>query len=158
MVGMRRSPLAGTLLLSALLLTACGGDDVDPKVAYVEQATGVCDEAQRAFEALATPTTPEGFAPYADELVGILETAQTELSGLTPPPEDEAELKSKVLDPFAEVVEQGKAFAGDVEAAGTDQAALLALISQRPSAAAVDTEYLRTYGLPTCADAIEQAG
>ena len=158
MVGMRRSPLAGTLLLSALLLTACGGDDVDPKVAYVEQATGVCDEAQRAFEALATPTTPEGFAPYADELVGILETAQTELAGLTPPPDDEAELREKVLDPFAEVVEQGKAFAGDVEAAGTDQAALLALISQRPSAAAVDTEYLRTYGLPTCADAIEQAG
>jgi hypothetical protein len=110
---MRRSPLAGTLLISALLLTACGGDEVDPKVAYVEQATGVCDEA---------------------------------------------ELREKVLDPFAEVVEQGKAFAGDVEAAGTDQAALLALISQRPSAAAVDTEYLRTYGLPTCADAIEQAG
>jgi hypothetical protein len=150
-------PLLSPLLATALLLTACG-DDVDPKVAYVEQATGVCDEAQRAFEALATPTTPEGFAPYANDLVGILETAQTELSGLTPPPDDEAELREKVLDPFADVVEQGKAFAGEVEAAGTDQAKLLGLISQRPSAAGVDTEYLRTYGLPTCADAIEQAG
>jgi hypothetical protein len=159
---MRRSPLAGpvlgTLLTSTLLLAGCGGDEVDPKVAYVEQATGVCDEAQRAFEALATPTTPEGFAPYANDLVGILETAQTELTGLTPPPDDRAELESRVLEPFGEVVEEGKAFAEEVEAAGTDQAKLLALIGQQPSAAGVDTEYLRTYGLPTCADAIEQAG
>ena len=158
MGGMRRTTVLGTLLTTALLLAGCGGDEVDPKVAYVEQATGVCDEAQRAFEALATPTTPEGFAPYADELVGILETAQTELAGLTPPREDEAELEEKVLDPFADVVEQGKVFADDVEAAGTDQAALLWLLGQRPSAAGVDTEYLRSYGLPTCADAIEQAG
>ena len=155
---MRRAPVLCALLSTAALLTACGGDEVDPKVAYVEQATGVCDEAQRAFEALPTPTTPQGFAPYADELVGILETAQTELSGLTPPEEDEAELRSRVLDPFADVVEEGKAFAADVEAAGTDQAALLGLLAERPSAAGVDTEYLREYGLPTCADAIEAAG
>jgi hypothetical protein len=155
---MRRAPVLCTLLSTAVLLSGCGGDEVDPKVAYVEQATGICDEAQRAFEALQTPTTPEGFAPYANELVGILETAQTELSGLTPPPDDEAELKSKVLDPFADVVEQGKAFAGEVEAAGTDQNKLLALLPQRPSAAAVDKKFLREYGLPACADAIEQAG
>jgi len=155
---MRRASFLGTLLTSALLLAGCGGEEVDPKVAYVEQATGICDEAQRAFEELPTPTTPQGFAPYANELVGILETAQTELSGLTPPPDDEAELKTKVLDPFADVVKQGQAFAGEVEAAGTDQAKLLGLLSQRPSAAGVDTEYLREYGLPTCADAIEQAG
>jgi hypothetical protein len=155
---MRRASVLCTLLSTALLLTGCGGDEVDPKVAYVEQASGICDEAQRAFEALPQPTTPEGFAPYANELAGILDTAQTELSGLTPPPDDEAELKSKVLDPFADVVEQGKAFAGEVEAAGTDQATLLGLLAQRPTAAGVDTEYLRTYGLPTCADAIEQAG
>jgi hypothetical protein len=155
---MRRAPVLGTVLVSVLLLSGCGGEEVDPKVAYVEQATGICDEAQRAFEALPTPTTPEGFAPYAKELVGILETAETELSGLTPPPDDEAELESKVLEPFADVVEQGKTFAGDVEAAGTDQAKLLGLLAQRPSAAGVDTEFLRTYGLPTCADAIEQAG
>ena len=155
---MRRAPVLCALLSTAALLTACGGDEVDPKVAYVEQATGVCDEAQRAFEALPTPTTPQGFAPYADELVGILETAQTELSGLSPPEEDEAELRDRVLDPFADVVEEGKAFAADVEAAGTDQAALLGLLAERPSAAGVDTEYLREYGLPTCADAIEAAG
>ena len=81
---MRRTESTGrvlcALLSTAVLLTGCGGEEVDPKVAYVEQATGVCDEAQRAFEALPTPTTPEGFAPYANDLVGILETAQTELS------------------------------------------------------------------------------
>ena len=155
---MRRALVLCTLTATALLLSGCGGEEVDPKVAYVEQATGICDEAQRAFEALPTPTTPDGFAPYANELVGILETAETELSGLTPPPDDEAELESKVLEPFADVVEQGKTFAGEVEAAGTDQAKLLGLLAQRPSAAGVDTEFLRTYGLPTCADAIEQAG
>ena len=149
------------LLLSvALVLPACGPaeQEVDPQVAYVEQATEICREAEASFDQLQVPSTPEGFAPYAQELVGILETAQSELSGLTPPEDDRAELEERVLDPFEQVVSEARGYADQVEAAGTDQAALLGLLSQRPTADAVDTEYLREYGLPTCADAIERAG
>lgn len=149
------------LLLSvALLLPACGPpeQEVDPQVAYVEQATEICQRTEDSLEELEVPSTPEGFAPYTREVVDILETAQSDLSELTPPEDDRAELEERVLDPFEQVVAEAQTYADRVEAAGTNQVALLALLPERPTADAVDTEFLREYGLPTCADAIEQAG
>lgn len=146
------------LVLSGLLLvTACGGGD-DAKAAYVEQASAVCSDAQADFEALTVPTTPEGFAPYADQLVEVVAGAEGELSGLTPPEEDAAELEAKVLGPLAALVEEGQNYAEQVRAAGDDQTKLLSLLSKRPSVQGIDTEYLRSYGLEVCADALEGAG
>ena len=145
------------LLSTVLLLAACGGGE-DEKAAYVESASGVCSGAVKEFEGLKVPTTPDGFAPYAEELVGILEAAQQELAGLTPPEDDQAELEDKVLEPFAALVQEGKAYAAEVRKAGTDQSKLLTLLSQRPTAKDIDTEYLRSYGLESCAEAVERAG
>lgn len=145
------------LLSTALLLTACGGGD-DARAAYVEDATAVCEEAKTEFEALTVPTSPEGFAPYADQVVGIVEKAAAELGTLMAPEEDRAELQERVLDPLGGLVEEGRTYAEQVRAAGEDQAKLLSLLSQRPSAADVDTEFLRSYGLEECADAVEAAG
>ena len=153
-----------------LVLTACsagdgtdGDGDAAPsaeevKQIYVEQATDVCERADAEFSALPQPTTPAAFAPYVQETVRIAETAQRDLSALSPPEPDRAELESKVLDPFAALVEDGKAFAAKVVAAGTDQAKLLPLLSQRPTSAGIDLEHLRSYGLDVCADAITKAG
>ena len=145
------------LLSSVLLLTACGGGDV-AMAAYVDQAEQICERAQSEFEALEVPRTAEGFAPYADQLVEVAEQAQNDLEALTPPEDDREELQERVLTPFAGVVEEGKAFAEKVRAAGTDQSKLLPLLSQRPTTDEIDIEYLRSYGLDTCADAIESAG
>ena len=145
------------LLSTVLLLAACGGGE-DEKAAYVESATSVCSDAVTSFEGLTVPTTPDGFAPYAEELVGILEGAQEDLAGLTPPEDDRAELEDKVLEPFAELVEEGKAYTEEVRKAGTDQSKLLTLLSKRPTAKDIDTEYLRSYGLDSCAEAVEKAG
>lgn len=139
----------------ALTLTACGSDDADAKAAYVEQATGVCERAQQEFSKLAAPTTPAGIGAFADSTVAIAEKAQRDLAALTPPEDDRADLKAKVLDPYAALVVQAKDFAGKVKAAGSDQAALLPLLSQRPTTGDIDLEYLRSYGLGTCADAID---
>ena len=144
------------LLSTALLLAACGGDDA--KAAYVERASAICEDTAQEIEALKFPAKPEEFAPYADSLVGVVEKAQTELTGLTPPEEDRAQLEDKVLDPLADLVEQGRAFAAKVRAAGTDQKKLLPLLTQRPTTEAIDTEFLREYGLEDCADAVEKAG
>ena len=145
------------LLSTALLLTACGGGD-DAKAAYVEDATAICEEAKTEFEALKVPTSPEGFAPYADQVVGIVEKAEAELGTLMPPEDDRAELQDRVLDPLNDLVAEGRTYAEQVRDAGQDQAKLLTLLSKRPSAADIDTEYLRSYGLEECADAIEAAG
>ena len=45
-----------------------------------------------------------------------------------------------------------------MRAAGTDQAKLLSLLSQRPTAEGIDVEFLRGYGLSSCAEAVELAG
>lgn len=146
------------LLLTGLaLLTACGGGN-DAKAAYVERAEAVCERAQQDVEALTPPTTGAGFAPYAEQLVAIVEQAQQDLAALTPPEDDRAELQERVLTPLAEVVDQGREFAAKVRAAGSNQLQLLPLLSQRPTTDAIDTDFLRDYGLDTCAEAVEAAG
>jgi len=142
------------LLSTVLLLTACGGDDA--KEAFVRDATQICERAAADSEALKTPSTPAEFAPYADSLVRIAEQAQQDLTELELPEADREDLQSRVLDPFADVVEEGRAFADKVRAAGEDQAKLLPLLSQVPDAGEVDLEYLRDYGLGTCADVISR--
>lgn len=143
------------LLSGALLLTACGGGE-DDKKQYVTDATAVCEKAAAESEELTVPTTPEGFADYAGELVAIAEDAQADLAELEPPADDKDELEKRVLDPFADVVEEGRQFAQKVEDAGGDQSKLLPLLSQLPDAGEVDLQYLRDYGLETCADLIDQ--
>ena len=153
---MRRGLLLTTALLTpALLLTACGGGE-DEKAAYVKDATAICEQAAKESEALKTPASAAEFSPYADGIVRIAEQAQEDLAALEPPADDREELESKVLDPFADVVEEGRQFAAKVKAAGADQAKLLPLLSEVPDAGDVDLEYLRDYGLDTCADVISQ--
>ena len=158
--------LAAPLTALVLLVSACsGGDDAaapeeaDPKQAYVEQASEICSSADEEFVALGgTPTTPQEYGPYVQESVGIADRASSRLAELTPPADDRADLESKVLTPLAELVEQGKAWSAQVTAAGTDQAALLGLLGSRPTSAGIDKEYLREYGLTTCADAVSKLG
>jgi hypothetical protein len=145
----------GLLLTTALLLTACGGGD-DAKAAYVEDASAICDKAAEQSKALKRPTSAVEFSPYADSIVRIAKQAQQALAELEPPADGREDLETKVLDPFAAVVEEGEAFAEKVRAAGQDQAKLLPLLSQVPDAGDVDLEYLRSYGLDTCADVISQ--
>lgn len=145
------------LLCTILLLPACGGGE-DEKAAYVDRATEICTTAVEQFEGLAVPTAPADFGAYVDELVDVVERAQADLTQLPPPEEDREELQERVLQPLGELVAEGRDFADRVRAAGTDQAKLLPLLSQRPSTDEIDIEFLRSYGLDSCADAVEQAG
>lgn len=146
------------LLLSTVwLLAACGGGE-DAQAAFVTDANAVCADASTQRDALEAPSAAADFAPYADGLVEIAEEAQTELAALELPEADAEQLRTRVLEPFADVVDEGRAFAADVRAAGEDQAELLPLLAQVPDAGEVDLEYLRSYGLETCADVIDVTG
>lgn len=125
---------------------------------YVEQASEICERADAQFGEIPPPTTPDQFAPAVQETVRVAEEAQRELSELSPPERDRAELEERVLDPFAALVEEGRDYADRVEVAGDDQAQLLALLAERPTTEGIDLDYLRSYGLEVCADAIAQTG
>ena len=142
------------LLSTVVLLTACGGGE--EKEAFVKSATEICQEADEQTEALKAPASPGEFAPYADKVVAIAEQAQRDLSELELPSGDREELENKVLEPFADVVEEGRQFAKKVRDAGQDQSKLLPLLSEVPDSGEVDLEYLRSYGLDACADVIAQ--
>jgi glucose/arabinose dehydrogenase len=154
----RRPRLLPVLLVLALSACSGSGQQEDARQAFVERASEICTEADEQFHALPQPTTPEQFGPYVDQTMTIAEQAQAELSALTLPEQDRAELERKVLEPFATLVQDGRAFAERVAAAGTDQSALLALLSERPTSAGIDKEFLTSYDLPACADAISQVG
>jgi len=143
------------LLSTALLLTACGGGE-DDKAAFVEAATAVCEKASTDSKALKPPASPAEFAPYAESIVQIAEQVQQDLETLELPEADREDLESRVIEPFADVVAEGQAFAEKVKAAGEDQGKLLPLLNQVPDSGEVDLEYLREYGLETCADVISQ--
>lgn len=141
------------------VLAACGGGGGgggdEAKGAYVAAAAGVCASAQKDSAALTRPTKPIDLAPAANRTVAIAKRAQEALAALTPPPQDAAELRTRVLDPFAALVRRGQAYAAQVTAAGTDQAKLLPLLGQQPTAQGVDLDFLRSYGLGVCADLLD---
>ncbi|MDQ3611853.1 MAG: hypothetical protein M4D85_09675 [Actinomycetota bacterium] len=136
----------------ALVLSACGGD---PKEDFVEDATAICRQARTDVAAIPAPTSAAGFASFAEQLVTIGTKAQEDLAALTPPEEDRAELQTRVLDPFAVLVEEGRVFTDKLKAAGSDGAKISALIAERPTTGDIDLEYLRNYGLPDCADSLD---
>lgn len=142
------------LLPLLLVLPACGGGADEEKQAYVQQATAVCDRALEARTGLTPPQTAEDFAPYADAVVVVAKDANTELQALTPPEEDAAELRAKFLQPLDALVVEAESFAQQVRAAGTDQAKLLGLAGQVPTGEAIDREYLSSYGLDSCVQAL----
>jgi hypothetical protein len=143
------------LLVLPLLLAGCGGGDDDAKADYVAAASAVCERGEAEADALTAPTGTEGLADYADEVVRIADAVREDLEALEPPEDDAEELRTRVLEPFADVVEQGRSFAEQVRAAGDDTAKLLPLLSEAPDAGEVDVEYLREYGLDACAEAVE---
>ena len=150
----------------SLALAACGGGggdrpdaaEVDPKTAYVKAASQVCRDADAQFARLTPPTAPTEFGPYVTQTVQIAESVQADLAALTPPERDRADLERKVLQPFAALVASGKEFSARVTAAGADEAQLLPLLAERPTSTAIDKEYLRSYGLKSCADAVSRVG
>ncbi len=141
----------------ALAVSACGGGSDDPKTAYVDKANAICSDADDDFAKVEQPTSVTTLVPFAERTLAIVRNAQRELAALTPPEADRAELETKALTPFAALVAEGESYVQKLKDANGDQATLLPLLSQRPDASSIDLDFLRAYGLGTCADAIDLA-
>jgi len=153
-------PRAVLPLLTALVLGGCtggaspAGGGPDPKPAYVARVSALCDKVKADADALPRPATAEAVAPFADALVAIAGRTSDALATIEPPPADRDELRAKVIDPFAALVADGRAYAAKVRAAGSDSTRLLQLLGERPGTGALDVAFLRSYGLSSCANAL----
>lgn len=155
---MRRLLLVLPLVLG---VPACSDDGAgqtpapDQREEFVAAAERICSDANDEVAAVATPTTVDTVAPYAEQVVGVLDRTVAELSALELP-EDDAELTEKVLDPLRADALTARDYAAQVRAAADagDSAALLDLVAALPNTTA-DLAFMRSYGLTQCAAAAD---
>lgn len=156
---MRRLLLVLPLLLG---VPACSDDGAnqaaapDQREEFVAAAERICSDANDEVAAIATPTTVETVAPYAEQVVGVLDRTVAEVSALDLPEDDAAELTEKVLDPLRADARTARDYAAQVRTAADagNSAGLLDLVAALPSTTA-DLAFMRSYGLTQCATAAD---
>lgn len=148
-------------VLVLLLATGCGGSNgaaTDSKAAYLGRAEAICAKAnaQVAQAKKQQPTDVAAVPAYVHRLVGIARQDVQELSALTPPKQDAAQIQAKVLEPLARQLAAADAFAAQVDAAAkrNDSAALFALVTHPPTKAQVDLTWMKSYGFTGCLQAV----
>ena len=157
---MRRLLLVLPLLLTVPACSDDGGGSAaaapDQREEFVDAAERICSDANDEVAAIPTPTAVDTVAPYAEQVVGVLDRTVAEVSALELPEDDAAELTEKVLDPLQADVVTAREYAAQVRAAADagDQAALLDLVAALPSTTA-DVGFMRSYGLTQCAAAAD---
>ncbi len=153
-------------LVLVLLVAACGGSSggkaANPKADYVKQAEVICAKANTEIAA-AKKNTPAGIAevpPYVHKLLDLAKQTLDELSSLSPPIGDAAEVKAKLLDPLGQQFADGQAFAAKVDAAAAkhDSATLTQLVFNPPTKTRVDIAWMKTYGFKACVTAADTGG
>ncbi|MDX6196946.1 MAG: hypothetical protein QOJ79_97 [Actinomycetota bacterium] len=145
-------------LVLVLLVAACGGSSGggsgDPKAAYLSKAEAICAKANTQI-ADAKKSPPAGIAdvpPYVHKLLDLAKQTLDDLSLLSPPSGDVAEVKAKLLDPLGQQFADGQSFAAKVDAAAAknDSQTLSQLVFNPPTKTRVDIAWMKSYGFKDC--------
>lgn len=167
----RTAAVMGFLLVFALVVAGCGGDEALSKDAYIAQANAICEDSNARQEAISLEfygdlpedSTPEEFAHVFAEFIGqvtaVMEGQLADLRDLAPPEGDE-ELLAALYDDLEALLGALNQLA-DAAAAG-DPAAIEQVASRedpghgglRMASTAFDELDKRAieYGLTVCAD------
>lgn len=148
-------------LVLIVLVAACGGsgDNGNPKDDYLSKAEAICAKANAQI-ADAKKKPPAGVTevpPYVHKLVNLAKSSYDDLSALTPPSGDAAQIKSKLISPLATQVHDGELFAAKVDAAAAknDSATLTQLVLNPPTKTRVDVAWMKSYGFNECVTAAD---
>jgi hypothetical protein len=163
MRGMKRALLL-VLVVTSLAAGCAGGDggggDDEPsaKQAYLNKAEAVCARVNTEIDQAKKqqPTSADAIPPYVKKLIDLARTNVQELSALTSPPDDAADLKAKVLDPLTEQLKIGDAYSAKVDAAAkAKDPILLQLITNPPTETKADLAFMKAYGFKACVTAAD---
>jgi hypothetical protein len=146
----RLLPLA---LLAALALGACGGDDRLSTDEYRAEARQICQDADRATEAVEEPTraTPEAIVTYFERLLSANERSTERFQELEPP-EELQEAHDEALRTNREGVQEVRRVIRELQGGGDPRQVLTRAqgrLQELSTAAAGAAERL---GVPECAD------
>jgi hypothetical protein len=149
-------------LVLLILVAACGGgsgDKGNAKDDYLKQAEAVCAKANTEITAAKknTPAAVADVPPYVHKLVDLAKQTLEDLSLLTPPSSDAAQVKAKLLDPLSQQLTDGQTFAAKVDAAAAknDSATLSQLVFNPPTKTRVDIAWMKSYGFKACVTAAD---
>ena len=144
-----------------LLLAACGGgsdeksSDTSAKDAYLVKAEAICEKGNTALAGIRKqqPASVDLVPGYVHSIVEIARTNLTELTALTPPADDRADIEAKVLTPLREQLADGDKYDKDVATAAKnkDTAALFQLVTNPPLKTKADVPWMKSYGFEQCA-------
>jgi hypothetical protein len=146
------------MLVLLMLVAACGGGSGDKaasaKSTYLAAAEAICAGVNTKVTAAKKeqPTAIADIPPYVHRILLLGHSTYDELSKLTPPPADAAEIKAKIISPLATQLAAGDAFAAAVDAAAAkkDTAKLTSLVFNPPTKTSVDLAWMKTYGFSEC--------
>ena len=150
-------------LVLLVLVAACGGSSdggsADPKAAYLAKAEAVCVGANAQIDTAKKeqPADVAAVPAYVHRLVDLAKETLSQMTLLTPPAADEADIKAKLLTPLGQQVDDAQAFAVKVDAAAAakDTQQLTSLIFNPPTATRVDLDWMRGYGFKACVKAAD---
>lgn len=149
-------------LVLLVLVAACGGGSstsASAKDAYVTKADAACASAnaQLAQAKKEQPTSVAAVPPYVHRLVDIARKTLQDVSGLTPPKKDAADVQAKLIGPLTQQLADGDAFATKVDAAAAakDNAKLTSLVLNPPTKTRVDVAWMKSYGFKDCVKAAD---
>lgn len=149
-------------LVLVLLVPACGGSSGggdNPKAVYLSKAEAICAKANTEIAAV-KKNAPAGIAevpPYVRKLLDLAKATYDDLSALSPPSADAAQIKAKLISPLATQIRDGETFAAKVDAAAAkkDSATLTQLVFNPPTKTRVDIAWMKSYGFSACVTAAD---
>ena len=106
---MSRFAVPFTVLLLALVPTACGGSDEAPSRAeFVKNAEQICSDAAKQLNDLGKATTPDEVADQLDKVIAETQKSVDDLGDLERPEGDAGEAAKKFVDALeADIEDEG---------------------------------------------------
>jgi hypothetical protein len=149
-----RRPLAVLLTLTALLaLAACGGDEGLSAEEYRSQARQICQDADRATEAVEEPTraTSQAIVDYFKRLLQANERSTKRFESLDPPDELQ-DAHDDALRANRDGVREVRRVISELEEGGEPREVLTGAQTRLEGLSRDAADAARRLGVPECAD------
>jgi hypothetical protein len=143
-----RVALLLTVVVSAVALVGCGGEDRLSQAAFQQRANAICKKYNDRIAAIGDPTSPAVVPEYVDKGIPLIEQGLSELRDLNPP-EDVEDDYDRMLDATEDGIPAIRKLGEAV--AAKDAVAVQEALQEVRRVSTTSNRLATTLGLDTCA-------
>ena len=143
-----RFALPLTVVVSAVALVGCGGEDRLSQAEFQQRANAVCKKYNDRIAAIGDPTSPAVVPEYVDKGIPLIEQGLSELRDLKPP-EDLEDDYNRMLDATEDGIPAIRKLGEAV--AAEDAVAVQEALQEVRRVSTTSNQLATTLGLDTCA-------